>query len=207
MKVKLALSIAAIAAFGFANAQYSFTNVNATYSVDNVGPINWITNANSTMGTIDFSQNAPAFKVGDSTGYSVGFSRITFDVTSSVAIDGIDLIMQGTVIDWGRVQFGENVHVGGTTIGSISGSILGGNYTGGANGGFSNVYHIDFNQAVTEFSVTKEFDLDINGEPLPSTSIAGLSLVEQNLTPVPEPASLAALGAGALALLRRRSRK
>lgn len=207
MKLRTVLPVIVGGACAVANAQVTFSNISATYSLTpGSGTINWIVNGNGPAMTIDFMQNAPAFKVGDSTTFSTGTSRITFDVTSAVPIFGIDLLIQGNVQDFGRVQFSESASDGSGALGSVSSSVLGASWAGGVNGAFTNTYHIAFNRGVTSFSVVKGFDLDINGQGLPSSSVAGVSLVEQNMSPVPEPASLAALGFGAAALLRRRRR-
>jgi len=204
--LRAALSLALIGAFGLAGAQVNFSNISATYSMNaGSGTIDWIVNADGTAMTVDFTQNAPAFKVGDSTTFTDGTSRITYDVSGNTPISGIDLLIQGDVEDFGRIDFTESASDAGGSLGSIGDSILGASYSGGANGAFSNVYHLAFSQAVTTFSVTKTFSMDINQESLPSSSLALVGTVEQDLTPVPEPASLAALGIGALALLRRRA--
>lgn len=191
-----------------AYAQTTYSNVNAAYNLTpGVGPINWIVTQNVPPMTIDFTQNAPAFKVGDSTGFSAGNSTITYDVTSAVAITSMDLLLQGNVQDFGRIQWEASATGGAGSLGTISGSILGASYTGGANGAFTNVYHLEFSQAVTSFSISETFGLDVNEQTLPTTSIATLGTVENNFAAVPEPASMAILGMGALALLRRRRSK
>jgi hypothetical protein len=199
------LPIAAVAVFAVAaQAQTAYSNINATYTLNPGGStFNWIVSQNVPPMTIDFTQNAPAFKVGDTTGFSGGTSTITYDVTSSIAITGVDLLLQGNVLDFGRIQWGASAATGAGSLGSISGSILGGSYALGSNGAFTNIYHLQFSQAVTSFSITETFGLDINGQSLPSTSVATLGTVENNFA-VPEPGSLAALGLGGLALLRRR---
>lgn len=189
-----------------AHAQTTFSSINATYVLNpGSGSINWLVTQNNPPLTIDFTQNAPAFKVGDSTGFSNGNSTIQYNVTSTVAINGFDLVLQGDVQNFGRVQWTAAAADGSGSLGSLAGSIIGGSYTGGANGAFTQVYHIAFNQAVTSFTVQQSFILDINGQSLPSTSVALVGTVENNFTAaVPEPATCAILGIGALALARRR---
>jgi hypothetical protein len=191
-----------------AHAQMVFSNVNASYTL-NPGSVaaNWFVFPDGAGMAIDFTQNAPAFKVGDSTSFSTGSSTITYDVTSPIAITSIDLTIQGQVEDFGEILFGEDVTVGATNIGSTSGSIQGASYSGGTNGAFTKLVHLDFSQAVTAFSVSQTMASDINNQNLPSSSIALVGTVEQNFSPVPEPTTFVGLGLGAAALLRRKRKK
>ena len=199
----VALLVAGVVA---AQAQTTYSSISATYTL-NPGSVstNWLVSQNNPPMTIDFLQNAPAFKVGDSTGFSTGSSTIQYNVSSTIAISGLDLILQGDVQRFGRIQWTSTAFSGAGGLGSMAAAILGSSYSGGADGAFTNIYHLEFAQAVTNFTVLQTFALDINGQSLPSTSVATLGLVENNFYPaVPEPASCAVLGIGALALLRRR---
>jgi len=201
----LALSAVCSVAYGQAN----FSSISAFYSMTPAsGTINWIVNTNSPAYTIDFTQNAPPFKIGDTTGFSTGSSTISFNVTApTLAIKAVDLVLQGDVEAFGRIQFSESVSDGSGSLGTITGSILGASWGGnGVNGAFTKVYHLDFSRSVNSFTVNKSFFMDINEQQLPSSSIALVSIVEQNFTPVPEPASIACLAAGAIALIRRRKK-
>jgi hypothetical protein len=199
------LPLALCAVSGIASAQVTFSNVVAPYTL-NPGSVttNWIVNQNGPAGTIDFSGGAPAFKVGDSTPYSTGTSSINYDVTSTAPISSITWTMQGDVEDFGRVQYVLSASNGSGSLGSNSGSILGVSYNGGVNGAFTRVLTLTLSQAVTSFHVTTTLNSDINNQGLPSTSVALVGLVENNMNPVPEPATLAALGLGAIALIKRR---
>jgi hypothetical protein len=200
------LPFAVFAVIGVANAQVTFNNVAASYTL-NPGATtrNWIVSSNGAAMTIDFTQNAPPFKVGDGTGFSTGTSAITYDVTATNAISSIDLLLQGDVELFGRIQVNESVSNINGSLGSLAAVILGSSHQGGADGAFTRTYHLDFSQAVTSFSVTQTLAIDISGQELPSPSIAVVGTVEQNLS-VPEPGSFAIVGLGILALLRKRKR-
>jgi hypothetical protein len=205
--VRFALIAGTAAALQAAYAQANFTVVNAYYTLNSSGPFAFNVSPNTPAMTIDFIPTAPAFKVGDSTGFSSGVGTIIYTVTSAVPIFGIDMVIQGNVQQWGQIHWTETAESGNTNLGSISGMWRGSSYAGGVDGAFTQTAHLDFSMGVTQFKVKKTFDIDIAGQTLPSDSIATVSLIEQNLTPVPEPASIVAMGLGAAALLRRRRRK
>lgn len=202
---KIALITGLAGVLQFAGAQV-FTLQAAYYTLDSSGPFNFNYQPNDGALTVDFTPTAPAFKVGDSTGYSSGTATIIYTVNSPVPILGIDLVLQGNVIEWGEINYTEIAEAGAMSLGSISGQVVG-SMRGGTDGAFSIVDHLDFNQAVQQFKVKKTFDIDIAPEMAPSTSLANVSVIEQNMDPVPEPASLAAIGVGLAALLARKRRK
>jgi len=204
---RLALVGLAFTAVQSALAQATFTPVVARYTLDSTGPYNFTFVPNSANMTVDIFPVAPAFKVGDSTPYSSGTGLIIYDVTSTIPIMGIDLVVQGQVNEWGQVNFTELAEDSSGVIGIVNGSIKGSMHAGGTDGAFSRVVRLNFDRAVTNFRVKKMFDIDLAGQMTPSVSIAAVSLVEQNLVPVPEPATLLGLAAGASALVASRRRR
>lgn len=199
------LPFALVSVAGLAHGQISFSSIAATYSLTpGTGSIAWVIHQNQPPGSIDFTQNAPAFKVGDHTGISSGTSSITYNVTSTAPVTSIDLLLQGDVQDFGRIQYGESIN--GGSLGSVTGSILGASYTGGTNGEYTRLVHLDFTQAVTAFSVTQTLTADVNGQTLPSTSVASVGIVEQNFA-VPEPTTIAGIALGVAALARRKKNR
>lgn len=200
--------LALIAALGsviyVAQAQATFTVVSATYTLDSSGPFSFAVFPDSTNMDIDFLPTAPAFKVGDSTGFSSGTATIIYNVVSTVPIIGIDLTLQGDVAQLGEINWAETAEQGTTNLGSISGLKQGSQYAGGNNGAFTQLAHLTFSHSVTSFTIKKTFDMDIANAGAFSSSLADVSIIQQRLDPVPEPASLAALGLGAMALIRRR---
>jgi hypothetical protein len=200
--------VAFCAVCGLAQAQIAFSSVVANYTL-NPGAItkNWLVTPNIPSLTIDFTQNAPPFKVGASTGFSTGSSSINYNVVynSPFPLISMDLVLQGDVEGFGRIVVGETITSVGT-IGSLSDTILGASWGGsGVDGAFTKVYHVTFSTPVNSFSVSQTLTSDINGQSLPSGSLALVAIDEHNyLAAVPEPASLSCLALGALALLRRR---
>lgn len=195
-------AVAAPAAF----AQFTFSVVTASYSLQGGGVVNFSAFPNNTTGQIDFVPGNPAFKVGDSTGFPSGTAAIIYNVTSTVAVTGIDLIFQGQVFDFGHIEFTEFAEDSIGSLGSISGSVRGASFSGGANGSYTQTMTLNFSRPVFSFKVKKTFDMDISNQTLPSSSIASIGLIEQNMRTVPEPASMAALalGIGAIAARRRK---
>ena len=200
------LSLALCATAAAASAQISLSSISANYTLNpGATTLAWFNFVDSAGLSVDFTQNAPAFRVGASTTFSTGSSTITYNVTSVSAIGSVDLVLQGDVENFGRIQFSESATASSNSIGSISGSILGASYSGGANGAFTNIYHLNFSQAVTSFSMSETMSEDINGQSLPSASLAVVGTVEQDFAAaVPEPASMVGLALGAIALIRRR---
>lgn len=205
---RLALVALGVVAAPAAFAQYTFSLVTASYSLQNGGTFNFNTFTNTSAGQIDFVPGAPPFKVGDSTGFPSGTAAIIYNVTSAVAVTGIQLVLQGSVTDFGHINFSEFAEdSNGNALGSISGSVVGASYTGGTNGAFTRTLTLTFDHPVFTFKVKKFFDMDISNQTLPSSSIASIGLIEQNMVPVPEPASMAALALGLGTIISRRRKK
>ncbi len=201
-----ALLISVLAAGAVAaQAQVVFSNISASYTL-NPGPSTfaWQTFPDSTAGIIDFVSTADPFKVGAGTGYSTGTSTVSYSVTSTLPITSITMVLQGSVFHSGGVNYLTTVSDNVGSLGSVSGLIQGSDF-GGVDGAFTLPLTINFSRAVTSFDVQNMFAIDINGNSLPSESIASIGLIEQNMrTTVPEPASLAAIGLGLAAFLRKR---
>lgn len=195
-----------------ANAQIVYSNVTATVSYLPAGGFNipWATQGPFNQ-IIDFFAGQVPVVVGDSTQNVFATVNIVYEANSSnaYAVSQIGMVIQGSVFDWGRITWSETVedlNNGGVVVGQKSGEFLGASYTGGSNGAINFSDTLVLSSPVTYFKVKKTFTLDIDGQTLPTPTLATLGLVEQNL--VPEPATAAAIGIGLLSLaaLRRRSR-
>lgn len=204
--VKLTLVAAMVAGVQAANAQFVFSLESASYTLNGSGPFNFNFIPDGINGKVDFIPVVPTFKVGDSTGFSSGVATIIYSVTSVAPVTGIDLVLQGDVELFGEINWTETAEVGTTNLGIINGAKKGSSI-GGVDGAFTQLAHLQFSQAVTSFKVKKTFDMDISGQTIPSPSIAGIGLIEQNMTTVPEPTTIVGIGLGISALLARRRKK
>ncbi|HWP30912.1 MAG TPA: PEP-CTERM sorting domain-containing protein [Fimbriimonadales bacterium] len=156
---------------------------------------------------INFYAGKVPVTVGDNTGFSAATVTILYEVDSSACYPVSDLIMvlTGGVWDKGRIFWNEVVEdLSGNVLASADGQILGGGYDGGQDGPFTLVETLHFDHPVEAYKVKKSFFLDIDGDTLPTPSIASLGHIEQNA--VPEPATITALSCGIIALLRRRKK-
>lgn len=226
MKKILIAAVLAIAgsahAFVYSNltsADLALIGISGT-GVLTVTPPNSIGPGNTT-GLIDFFPNN-VFAGGASGQVTVNYA-FSYDVNNPIAIKQIGLVLLGTIGGRGIVTFSEQVQqlVGGVPTGpnlvnytvSFNSStsdprlnVSGGNYnflddTGlfrGATGGLA---------PQTDYRVFKEITVSVGtADYNHATDFASVTLVEQDHQPVPEPASFAALGLGAIVLIRRRRR-
>lgn len=102
----------------------------------------------------------------------------------------------------GMVHFSETVYEidgGGNVIGTPLGSV---NHRFDENSGPSFNATINLSRGVTRLRAVKMFEL--SAVDTQALDLAGVAIVNQNLQVVPEPATMAALGLGVLALIRRR---
>lgn len=102
----------------------------------------------------------------------------------------------------GMVHFSETVYEidgGGNIIGTPLGSV---NHMFDVNSGPSFNATINLSRGVTRLRAVKMFEL--SAVDTQALDLAGVAIVNQNLQVVPEPATMAALGLGVLALIRRR---
>lgn len=196
------VAISVLASVGVAASAVSFFNINVT------GPMGagatWVT----TPLDIDFT--LPNAVVGDPVApVRQGVLNITFEVSSNVAVDQDTLFILGALAGSGRIFYNEVVEdlvVPGQVLASTSGWIP------QFQQGLPWVDTLNFSRASTNFKVKKSFLLLAPDTIVPPTAppvfdLAAITLIEQRLRLVPEPATLTALGIGVAALLRRRAKK
>lgn len=143
--------------------------------------------------------------VGDATPNAAATVTIVYEVNATQAfpVSQITATIQGSVVDFGRIQWTEIVEtLGGQLVDQVSGAVLGASYPGGSNGPFLITPVLNISPPLTQYRVKKIFTLDIDGAQLPTNSLASLGFVEQHA--VPEPATLLCLAGGIALLIRRR---
>ena len=197
----VSLALIAAAAISSANINYSNITATVTYNGGSAQDLTVLQDGNS----ITFLPPPPMI-VGYTGGPTSAVINISYDVTSSKGINGLDLIFTGSTTGTGSIDFSESVFDGSQNlIGSVSGT------KSGTNGGFVEEDFLKFsNGAETSYSVTKEFDLNTSnlqqfGISLNPNNTASIGLIEQNA--VPEPVTLGAVGVGLFGLLARKRRK
>ncbi len=196
----VSLALIAAAAISSANLNYSNITATVTYNGGSAQDLTVLQDGNS----ITFMPPPPMI-VGYTGGPTSAVVTISYDVTSSKGINGLDLIFTGSTSGTGSINFNETVLDGGqNVIASTSGTKSG-------DGGFVEEDFLKFsNGAETSYSVTKEFDLNTTnlqqfGISLNPNNTASIGLIEQNA--VPEPVTLGAVGVGLVGLLARKRRK
>jgi len=196
------VSLALIAAAAISSASLNYSNITATVSYDGgtAQDLTVLQDGNS----ITFMPPPPMI-VGYTGGPTSAVVTISYDVTSSKGINGLDLIFTGSTSGTGNINFNETVTDSAkTVIASTSGTKSG-------DGGFVDEQFLHFsNGAETSYSVSKEFDLNSSslqqfGISLNPNNTASIGLIEQNA--VPEPVTLGAVGVGLFGLLARKRRK
>ncbi len=179
-------------------SEVAFSPSNTVYPVPYTitGPLNSV---------IVFETGSVPVIVGDSTPHAAATVTIIYEVdaTQAFPVSQVTATIQGSVVDFGRIQWSEIVEtLGGQLIDQVSGSVLGASYPGGSNGSFLITPVLNISPALTQYRVKKIFTLDIDGAQLPTNSLASLGFVEQHA--VPEPLTWLGLAGGVAWLIRRR---
>ncbi|MCX7993583.1 MAG: PEP-CTERM sorting domain-containing protein [Fimbriimonadales bacterium] len=145
--------------------------------------------------------------IGLGTGFSSGsfFGQYTIqDPTNTKPyLNGFNFVIAGYVFDFGTITWFKKVvrNSDNAILWQDSGAFYGDAYSGGVDGAFSVVIPVSLAVPANDVTVYETFQLTGGGRP---GSGAGLMLVEQDWTVVPEPASMIALATGLGGLLLRR---
>ncbi|MCX7925174.1 MAG: PEP-CTERM sorting domain-containing protein [Fimbriimonadales bacterium] len=145
--------------------------------------------------------------IGMGTGFTNGsfFGQYTInDPSNSLPyLNGFNFVIAGYVFDYGVITWFKKVvrNSDNEILWQGSGAFYGDAYSGGVDGAFSVVIPVSLSTPANNVTVYETFQLLGGGRP---GSGAGLMLVEQDWTVVPEPASMMALATGLGGLLLRR---
>lgn len=151
------------------------------------------------------SFNLPNAIVGDAMPLRVGTVNIQFDVASGANMwaDQIGINIGNAIAGSGQVIFNEAIFELDSLGNEVGGGPIG-TYTHIFNSSTGNTlsHLLTFSRTVENLRVKKSFTLV--APDTQSLDLAGVAIVNQNIQVVPEPATMIALGAGALALIRRK---
>jgi len=192
---------AVVATSAHAALTYNVLQAGVVFNNGDTDTLNYSVDGNA----IDFTGNNFDMKVGDgAVPHNSATVTIIYTVQSDKKINGLNLVFSGWSFGSAGIGYSEYVEkIGGGTLGSISGTALGGGL-GGSNTPFTQVDDLAFSEGVFSYKVKKTFTL-VNLDPNEHASFASIGLIEQNA--VPEPATMGALAVGALGLMARRRRK
>jgi hypothetical protein len=209
-RLMTSLGVLAIAASAFAS-----WNVNVINSIGALNPpstsvtVPYIVQSNPVPQITFLTAAATPYPlmIGLSTGFTNGsfFGQYTInDPSNSLPyLNGFNFVIAGYVFDFGAITWFKKVvrNSDNVILWQGSGAFYGDAYSGGTDGAFSVVIPVSLSVPANDVTVYETFQLLGGAQP---GSGAGLMLVEQDWTVVPEPASMIALATGLGGLLLRR---
>jgi hypothetical protein len=186
-----------------------------TLTVGGPGIGNAASNANF---TIDFFPSSGNILAGDGSNRAFQLYSFTYEVlnTSNTPTGAVGIVVQGVVSGSGFVSVQEDVYSilpnnSEVLVGSMSNAFSATGPTQLNRGSltrsgvsFSYVDNAPVVPAQSRYKIKKTFFVQVNANWNPNVDFAGISLIQQTHQPVPEPATIAVMGLGAAALIRRR---
>ncbi len=191
--MKRFLSIAFLSVVAVAAQAQTFTNVSFVSTVAGSSAI--ITSSGNSITATLSNFTLLSNQVGD-IAWIYNFNSNPVPAYSAVTIEIGGAVINGTL----DIAGNEKVFDMSSTPVQVANGTVQGQFAGGAQfDPFTLTQTFNFSQPVTIGQVQKDILHIVN-----STGIAQVDYIKQTFTPVPEPASMAVLGLGAAALLRRR---
>lgn len=219
MNIKTLSLIALSASLAASASAVTFGNISVSGTNYSAGP-NTLVTGNSVLtagNSITFTTPNAIVGVAAPSAIQVGFVTFQYDADASTGlfgtsigwkVDALETLSQTFLKGTGELTFQEDVFeitgIGGSELTQI--------------GTFSKTWNasssatvwsgsLPLTKSVKAIRVKKTFTLEAVNNGISPADFAGLAKTNQSLNVVPEPASMAALGMGALALIRRRRKK
>ncbi|MBX7131117.1 MAG: PEP-CTERM sorting domain-containing protein [Fimbriimonadaceae bacterium] len=193
------LTLVSLVSVASASQAITFSNIQITSAPLSNGS-GFSTNANS------ISFTTPNAIVGDPVDpLRGGLLTISYDADNfgvNIVASQVGVNLGAAIAGSGMIHFSETVYEidgGGNIIGTPLGTV---NHMFDQNNSSSFNATINLSRGVTRLRAVKMFEM--SAPDTQALDLAGVAIVNQNLQVVPEPATLAALGLGAAALIRRR---
>lgn len=195
--VLTALVVGATAAH--AALTYNVTTARVTYNTGEVEDLATLQAGSENQSINFYGDTSPIYVASVNTERTSALVEIEYEVTSDTSINALNLLFTGWNFGTGRIDYREVVFdMEGNEVASTSGALFGNNTP------FTQVDDLIFSEGLTSYRVTKVFNLAIDPQSN-DVSLSTLGIIEQNA--VPEPATMAVMGIGALGLIARRRRK